>query len=180
MILPVGTFNVSDYRKAIPCRVKLQVVLDYIGNMPCDSEVTMPSWDAADLEFDHDPALSFREYDTHAGDFIPAQHDPKFLVLRGKFAHLEKTTGRKEGADKTVTTRGSDVGEAARTRDIADAAKVHEAAVLSKAGDFRGAALVLATRDPRKVKRDRKPKSKIKSRGFDKGHRPMRSRPSWT
>lgn len=171
MILPAGSFRVQDYRKAIPDWVKVQVILNLV-----EAHLGLPSLDARELQFDHRPPLIARDYDTNAGDFIPPQNDPDYIFALRKAQHLEETTGRKEGADKTVTTRGSDVGEAARTREMADTAKVHEAALLSKAGDFRGAALVLASRDPRKVRQKNRHKQKIQSRGFDKGHRPMRSR----
>ena len=94
MILKAGTFRVRDYRKPIPARVKQAVI-------------------AREFDFDHDPALVRRDYDTGAGDFIPPQNDPRHIIARRKAEHLEKTIGRKQGAERTVSTRGSDVGEAA-------------------------------------------------------------------
>lgn len=172
MILPAGSFRVQDFRKAIPDWVKVQVILNLV-----EAHLGLPSLDARELQFDHRPPLSAREYDTHAGDFIPPQNDPDYIFALRKAQHLQETTGRKEGADKTVTTRGSDVGEAARTREAIDREKLHKAAALLKAGQADEAAAIIATRDPRKVRREqRHPKQKIQSRGFDKGHRPMRSR----
>jgi hypothetical protein len=99
MILQPGEFRVSDYRKSISTRSKLAAM-------------------GRDFDVDHDPALCNRLLDTETGDFVPPQDDPKYLVLRRKAEHKEKTFGRREGAAKTVTTRGSDIGEAKRTRKI--------------------------------------------------------------
>jgi hypothetical protein len=147
-ILQPGSFRVSDFRKPIPEKVKRQVV-------------------ARGHEFDHDPALNARPYDTDAGDFIPPQHDPDFIVLRRNGEHDEKTFGRKEGAERTVTTRGSDVGEAARITDIQLSEAIHKAAMASKRGEYRRAAEILATAPKRKLK----VKRKIPSRPFAKGRK---------
>ena len=72
-------------------------------------------------------------------------------MLKG--CHKNKTFGRKEGAEKTVTTRGSDLGEAARTKKIQAKDAVHRAAMASKAGNYKAAALILATARPPKPKR---------------------------
>lgn len=117
-ILPAGTFRVSDYRKPIPEKVKRAVI-------------------ARDHDFDHRPPLCDRDYDTEAGDFIPPQHDPNYIFPTTKGRHKELTTGRREGAEKTVTTRGSDVGERARTRDIRTDELLHKAKLASKAGDYK-------------------------------------------
>jgi hypothetical protein len=63
---------------------------------------------------DHDPALVLRRYNPHAKDvaarYTPHAHHPDFLVYRSKPDHQQKTTGRKPGAARTVTTKGSDIG----------------------------------------------------------------------
>lgn len=122
-ILPPGTFKVSDYRKPITDKVKREVLKRY--------------------QFDHDPALANRPYDTEAGDFIPPQLAPEHIFIKRKAEHAEKTFGRKEGAAKTVTTRGSDVGEAARGRAIRDRERAHYADLARKAGDEAGAAAIM-------------------------------------
>jgi hypothetical protein len=58
---------------------------------------------------DHDPALILRVYDPVAKTYTPDANDPDFLIYRGIEEHLEKTVGRKVGALKTVTTKGSDI-----------------------------------------------------------------------
>ena len=62
------------------------------------------------LQLDHDPALILRPFDETTGKYIPDANDPDHLVYREKDNHREKTTGRKPGALKTVTTKGSDIG----------------------------------------------------------------------
>lgn len=153
MILQPGSFTVSDYRKPITAATERAVRKRY--------------------ELDHRPALTDRPYDTAAGDFIPPQNDPAFIELIGAKEHDQRTFGRKPDAAKTVTTRGSDTGERARTKDIRTSEAIHAAALASKAGDYRGAAQILATAPkPSRLK----PRKKIQSRGFTKGHRPLRSR----
>jgi hypothetical protein len=60
------------------------------------------------FELDHDPALENRQFNPETGKYTPDANNPAFLVYRLKPAHLEKTTGRKPGASKTVTSKGSD------------------------------------------------------------------------
>lgn len=71
---------------------------------------------------DHDPALILRDYNPRiknvSARYKPHAHDPDFLVYRSKEEHQQKTTGRKPGATKTVTTKGSDVGLAAKFRRL--------------------------------------------------------------
>jgi hypothetical protein len=147
VILEPGTFRVSDYRKRIPNGTKLAVM-------------------ARDYDVDHDPALNKRPYDTDAGDFIPPQNHPDFLFLKRHDEHDEKTFGRKPGAERTVTTRGSDVGEGARTKDIQTSEAIHQAALASKDGDYKRSAEILASA-PKQSRL--KPKREWPSKSFPKG-----------
>lgn len=65
-------------------------------------------------ELDHDPALVLRRYNPMiknvAARYTPNANDPGALVYRHADLHLEKTTGRKPGATRTITTKGSDIG----------------------------------------------------------------------
>lgn len=61
-------------------------------------------------QLDHDPALILRKFNPRTGKYTPDANDPAHLVYREKAAHLEKTTGRKPGAARTITTKGSDIG----------------------------------------------------------------------
>lgn len=66
-----------------------------------------------ELPLDHDPALILRKYNPRIKDvaarYTPHAHDPDALIYRRKGNHDEKTFGRKEGAERTVTTKGSDI-----------------------------------------------------------------------
>lgn len=171
MILEAGKFNVRDYRKDIPLVVKLAVMLRQEGKAPDGLLFTQDDALYGKIQFDHNPALLHRDYDTEAKDFIPPQHDPQHIFALRHGQHLQKTTGRKEGATSTVTMRGSDTGEAKRILDIAAHNAVHQARMACKAGDIEGATKILASapKSPRE-------KRKMRSRGFAKGHRPLRSR----
>lgn len=63
-----------------------------------------------DHQLDHDPALVLRRFNKRIGKYSPPANDPDYLVYRRKGDHLQKTTGRKPGAERTITTKGSDVG----------------------------------------------------------------------
>lgn len=183
-ILQPGTFKVSDYRKAIPDWVKIVCAMRALAKefenflngkqngWPAGIKAREVEWVRA-LRFDHRPALQDRPYDLDAGDFIPPQNDPDHIEAIPSAHHDERTFGRKPGAEKTVTTRGSDIGEAKRTRHIQDNDAIRRAKIASRDGDFAKAAEILATV---KNKGSLKPKRRIRSRGFDKRHRPMRSR----
>lgn len=85
-----------DHRKAIPAGVKVQCLMVALAEalgLPSDTR----------FEFDHDPALTLREFDSIAGDFIPPQNDPAFIVVRTEADHDRKTFGTK------ATTAGSDI-----------------------------------------------------------------------
>ena len=79
-----------------------------LGRIFEDGENTIPH------ALDHDPALILRHYNQHAKDvaarYNPHAHNPDFLVYRSKEDHQQKTTGRKPGAERTITTKGSDIG----------------------------------------------------------------------
>jgi hypothetical protein len=63
---------------------------------------------------DHDPALILRPYNPRiknvAARYSPHAHEPNALVYREKADHQQKTTGRKPGAERTITTKSSDIG----------------------------------------------------------------------
>jgi hypothetical protein len=63
------------------------------------------------MQLDHDPALGLRERrgTGRYAVYSPRANDPRYLVYRPKAQHLEKTTGRKADAERTVTTKGSDI-----------------------------------------------------------------------
>lgn len=69
-------------------------------------------------QLDHDPALELRKKRRVKGKIVysPPANSPDHLVYRRKANHLQKTTGRKKGAEKTVTTKGSDIWLIAKAR----------------------------------------------------------------
>jgi len=68
------------------------------------------------VHFDHRPPLEQRKINRQKTDFIPPQDNPQFLEAIDVPCHQFRTTGRKPGAEKTVTTLGSDVHVAAKLR----------------------------------------------------------------
>lgn len=59
-------------------------------------------------EYDHRPPLFLREVNAEGTDYVPPQNDPHFIEALHKDCHLKRTVGRVVGAEKTVTTKGSD------------------------------------------------------------------------
>lgn len=70
------------------------------------------------VELDHDPALELRRFNQRTGKYSPDANNPYYLVYRLKPNHLQKTVGRKPGAERTVTTKGSDVWLAKKYRKL--------------------------------------------------------------
>lgn len=95
---PVG------FRKPIPIRVKLRAALRAAGLNP-----DLP------IEWDHEPAVQLRVYDTAIGDTIPGCNDDRYIVPRQKDEHRIKTTKR-DIPEIAKTKRLSATQEAARAR----------------------------------------------------------------
>jgi len=94
-------------RKAIPAAVKRQVLDRQIHH--CD-ECRVIFIVGDKVEFDHRPALIMRPVNAAGTDYDPPQNDPNFIEAVHKTpCHLKRTVGRQPGAEKTVTTKGSDV-----------------------------------------------------------------------
>lgn len=72
------------------------------------------------FQLDHDPALEQRKRRGTGVNtrYSPPANAPECLFYRSKDEHLEKTTGRKPGAAKTVTSKGSDVWVAQKFRRL--------------------------------------------------------------
>jgi hypothetical protein len=166
--LPAGSFRVSDYRKPIPRRVELAVLI----RQECKDPAGVPFKQDDAIQFDHRPPLESRPYDTEAGDFIPPQHDSAHIDAQRKGKHLEKTTGRKEGAERTVTTRGSDAGNRKLDRKVRHAQAVHNYKLAVKVHGQTEA----ARQYPEVARLIARRARRIENRGFVKGHRPLRSR----
>jgi hypothetical protein len=62
------------------------------------------------IEHDHRPALIARPVNDAGDDYDPPQNDPRFIdALHARPCHIKRTIGRQPGAEKTVTTKGSDI-----------------------------------------------------------------------
>lgn len=122
------TPHVGDRRKPIPLKIKLEVLCRQARCTSCGERLG----NLANVQFDHRPALVTRGFDEAANDFIPPQLDPDFIEGLHKDCHLTRTTGRKAGALRTITTRGSDIGEAARTKTISASQAEFRARILRK------------------------------------------------
>lgn len=85
----------------------------------------------ADVQLDHDPALSLRKR-TRSGGYRPDANDPKFLVYRTKPNHLHKTVGRAPGAERTVTSKGSDVWLAKKFKKLTAPQKRSKSKIASR------------------------------------------------
>lgn len=140
------------YRPAIPARVKLQVVLNQRALCGCGCGAPL----SEQVEFDHDPALIFREYDATTRTYTPDANDPAFIKAKLVDCHARKTFG--PGGEKRITTRGSDIGEKARVRRLS---RDHE--------EFRRRMLARATGEAAPdAGKPRKRKPSIPSRPFPK------------
>jgi len=95
-------------------------------------------------QLDHDPALVLRKYNKRTGKFTPAANDPTFLIYRLTPLHLQKTTGRKPGAERTVTAKGSDTWLAKKFRKLEKPAKKQKRKIPSR--PFRKGASSFAKR----------------------------------
>lgn len=139
MILDPGTFRVSDYRKSIPDAVKVECVQRKIrAHFEATGELHAIAYAPAKrIRYDHRPRLEERPYDAEAGDFVPKQHDPEHIDAILDVEHDFRTFGRKPDAEKVVTTRGSDLGEAARIRKIRQTQAIHAARMVLKGGELR-------------------------------------------
>jgi len=105
-------------------------------------------------QLDHDPALVLREFNPRTGKYTPDANDPAYLIYREKDEHLQKTTGRKPGAARTITTKGSDIGLRNKFRKL-ERAQINTSDIPETSARWFK-------------------KAKIKSRGFDKQKRTFR------
>src|SRR6516162_11530184 len=70
------------------------------------------------VELDHDPALILRYRNHKTGGYRPDANDPRYLRYIPKHKNRQKTTGRKPDAERTVTSKGSDVWLAKKFRKL--------------------------------------------------------------
>lgn len=136
-------------RAKIGDRTKLAAALLALGVIPYEDAKAMGETNFLSLfQFDHYP---IRKTDGGSDEFWNLQ-PLTIMAHRGKTSKI-------------------DVPAIAKTKRIIAGTAIHEALMASKAGDYEGAAKILATAP--KPKRGGR---KIASRPFAKGHRPLRSR----
>lgn len=93
-------------RKAIPTSVKTEVIR---RQRACCAECKQPLWPSDPTEYDHRPSLILRLVNAAGTDYEPPQNDPDHIEALHAPCHQKRTTGRKPGAERTVTTLGSDI-----------------------------------------------------------------------
>jgi hypothetical protein len=59
-----------------------------------------------------------RAVNVEGTDYHPPQNDPDHIEALHKLCHLRRTVGRIPGAEKTITTKGSDAWLAAKFRKL--------------------------------------------------------------
>lgn len=88
-------------------------VFDHLGSHTKRIEIGLKLLGLDGAHLDHNPALILRPYNPRIKDiaarYTPHAHDPDALEYLVKSAHGHKTFGRKPGAERTVTTKGSDI-----------------------------------------------------------------------
>lgn len=98
---------VRPKRKAIPVAVKCEVVRRQRAHC---QECKKPLWPSDPTEYDHRPSLILRPINPDGTDYLPPQNDPDHIEALHASCHQQRTTGRRPGASRTITTKGSDVG----------------------------------------------------------------------
>ena len=113
-------------RPYIPLDVRIQVarrqLYHFVDQLPEQADLTKKQYLGAllgllgdcisngePLELDHYPALILRPFNERTGKYTPDANEPDALVYRPMGEHDEKSFGRKQGASRTVTTKGSDI-----------------------------------------------------------------------
>ena len=122
----------SDHRKHIPIGVRLHACLLLLGFT--EDEIS------GGVEWHHDPALCLRVVDKKTGLLVPHPNDPGFIRPMRKADHKVRTFG--PGAERRITTRGSDVSEPRRIERMAERHK-----------EFCRTALAPKKRKPAKAKK---------------------------
>lgn len=102
-------------RKTIPLSVKRQVLARQNGH--CAECRTIFTTDDKP-QYDHRPAIILRPVNVDGTDYHPPQNDPAFIEALHKPCHLRRTVGRIPGAERTITTKGSDAHLAAKFRKL--------------------------------------------------------------
>ena len=90
------------------------------------------------VEYDHRPAIIMRPVNVNGDDYFPPQNDPDCIDALHKLCHLKRTVGRIPGAEKTITTKGSDAHLAAKFRKLEKPKKLGKRIASRPFGPQRG------------------------------------------
>jgi hypothetical protein len=94
-------------RKNIPAKVKAEVLARQNN---CCAECHEPFTADDKIEYDHRPSIIMRAVNVEGTDYHPPQNDPDHIdALHARPCHIKRTIGRMPGAEKTTTTKGSDI-----------------------------------------------------------------------
>ena len=105
---------VRPKRKPIPTIIRIMVLSRQDGRcLGCGDQFTSEL-----AEMDHRPSLIMRPVNAAGTDYEPPQLDPDYLEALCEECHQKRTTGRKPGAERTPTTKGSDVWLAKKFRRL--------------------------------------------------------------
>jgi hypothetical protein len=115
-------------RPPIPCKVKLQVLINQGGRSKIKNEKLGR---VENTNFDHRPPLEARKFDTEAWDTVPPANDPDHIQAITVEQHDRLTNG--PGGTRRVTTAGSDAHVRGKTRRIVDSQAEHRAVMAAKA-----------------------------------------------
>lgn len=137
--------NKRPKRKAIPVSVKCEVLRRQRANCV---ECKQPLWPSDPTEYDHRPSLILRPVNAAGTDYEPPQNDPDYIEAIHASCHQKRTTGRKPGAERTITVKGSDIGLKTKFARLEGKTKPKRKVQIKSPGFAKG------------------PKQKIQSRGF--------------
>lgn len=102
-------------RKAIPRKVKDTVIA---RQRSICAECKLELYKCDKVEFDHRPPIIMRPINVNGDDYHPPQNNPDHIDALHTGCHLKRTIGRFPGAEKTITTKGSDAFLAAKFRKL--------------------------------------------------------------
>lgn len=118
-------------RKNIPPRVKRMVRLRQ-NNHCAECRTIFVTTDK--VQFDHRPAIILRPVNRDGTDYMPAQNNSAYIEALHKDCHLKRTVGRIPGAERTITTKGSDAHLAAKFRKLEGKNKPRKRTIITPRG----------------------------------------------
>lgn len=157
-------------RKAIPDKIKLQVVLRQGGLCKhCGHKLE----GLETVNFDHRPAIINRDVNEDRTDYLPAQLDPEYIeAIHISPCHDVRTNG--PGGEKRITTAGSDKHTRDKNRRLAQEHQNFRALTQAKHASIHEGDFEPAIDEPPR-RRAGKPKTKWPKRSFPPAQRKGRA-----